>query len=300
MATLDVLFRSDEQNGGPVPRFEGFRLEGGGPVGTALVAASRLGARVGFVGTAGTDFAGDCKLMSLTRHGVDVTHVVRREGSERQVVLVWVDPETGDRSFSSPFDRRQAGLQPEELERGYITAAPYLHLDGNHPDAALTAARWVRDAGGTVVMDCATTSRCPSERRQELVSHTDVLICGSGFAQALTGETEVEPACRAALECGPEIVVQTEGEGGSYTATPDQQFHTPAFKVDVVDTTGAGDVFHGAYIVGLLRGWDVRRTAIFASAVSAMCCRHMGGRSGVGTFEETLDFCRKRGIEFTA
>ncbi len=297
LATLDVLFRCREPADGPRPSFEDFRLEGGGPVGTALVAASRLGARTAYVGTAGTDYAGECKLLSLSRHGVDVSRVVRREGPETQVILVWVDAETGERSFTCPFPWRQDPLRAEELDRSFITAAPCLHLDGNHAEAALAVARWTREAGGTVVMDCGTTSRRPGEGRRELLKWTDVLICGSGFAQALTGQPDVESACRAALQCGPRLVVQTEGERGSYTATPAEQFHTPAFRVDVVDTTGAGDVFHGAYIVGLLRGWDLRRTAVFASAVSAMCCMRLGGRSGVGTFEETLGFCRERGIE---
>ena len=92
-------------------------------------------------------------------------------------------------------------------------------------------------------------------------------------------------------------MVQTVGIDGSYTVTADEQFHTPAFEVDVVDTTGAGDVFHGAYLAGLLRGWDLRRVAIFSSAVSAIKCTRLGGRAGIPRFDKVLAFLRERGIE---
>jgi sugar/nucleoside kinase (ribokinase family) len=131
---------------------------------------------------------------------------------------------------------------------------------------------------------------------RELVRHTDVLICGSGFAQALAG---VEDVCRAGkeiLKLGPRTVVQTEGKEGSYTITPDECFHQPAFEVPVVDTTGAGDVFHGAYIVGIARGWDARATARFAAAVAALKCMHLGGRVGIPTYEQATEFLHQHSI----
>jgi ribokinase len=97
------------------------------------------------------------------------------------------------------------------------------------------------------------------------------------------------------LSLGPQIVVQTEGKDGSYTLTAEERFHTPAFDIRVVDTTGAGDVFHGAYLVGLLHGWNLQDVAIFATAVSAIKCTHLGGRKGIPTFEQTLTFLQQQG-----
>ena len=131
----------------------------------------------------------------------------------------------------------------------------------------------------------------------ELIQHVDVLIGGSGFVPALTGVTDIWEAGRAALKIGPRVVVQTEGADGSYTVTKDEEFHLPCFKIDVVDTTGAGDVFHGAYIVGLLRGWDLRRVALFSTAVSALKCTKLGGRAGIPTFDQTISFLKERGVE---
>jgi sugar/nucleoside kinase (ribokinase family) len=115
---------------------------------------------------------------------------------------------------------------------------------------------------------------------RRLLEHVSVLIGGSGFAQALTGRSEVWDAGAAVLDAGPSIFVQTEAERGCYTVTREERFHSPAFEVGVIDTTGAGDVFHGAYLVGLLRDWDLKRTAQFSNAAAAINCTTLGGRSG--------------------
>lgn len=297
LATLDVLIRLKEmptwEHG---TRLNGFRLEGGGLVGTAMVAAAKLGARVGFVGTAGTDEAADLKLKSMVECGVDLSHLVRHDGPEDHIVVVHVHAETGERVFAGMEAWRRQPLRAEELDRDYITSAPYLHIDGFHHEAALQAAKWMREAGKTVVMDGSKTSRPVGERQRALVPYVDVLITGAGFARGLTGIEDIWEAGEAILEMGPRIFVETVGEEGSYTVTADERFHTPAFQVDVVDTTGAGDVFHGAYIVGLLHGWNVRQVALFSTAVSAIKCTKLGGRAGIPGFQGTLAFLQERGI----
>ena len=122
MAVLDVLIRlKDMPTWEHGTRISAFRLDGGGPVGTAMAAAARLGARVAYMGTAGTDVAADIKLRELERYGVDLRWVVRRPGPESQVVLVYVDEETGERVFAGLQSLGDALLQPEELDREAIT-----------------------------------------------------------------------------------------------------------------------------------------------------------------------------------
>jgi sugar/nucleoside kinase (ribokinase family) len=163
-----------------------------------------------------------------------------------------------------------------------------------HPEAALQAARWMHEAGKTVVLDAATTKREIPESKRALVAETDVLICGSGFGAMLTGHKDPWQAGRAILDLGPSIVVQTEGVEGSFTVTRDDEFHTSAYEVDAVDTTGAGDVFHGAYLAGLVSGWDLRRTADFSSAVAAIHCTVPGNRRGIPTMQEVEAFRQGR------
>ncbi len=302
MATLDILVRLTEmptwEQGS---RFGAIAIDGGGPVATAIAAVSRLGVSAGFVGTCGSDRLAEIKLQTLAECGIDLSHLVRRPAPENEIVLVSVHEETGERVFTGSRLFYAYQLTPEQVDRDYLVAADVLHLDGYHVEAALLAAGWMHQAGKTVVLDGSATRNPIPAKMCALVRQADVLICGSGFGAMLTGREdpwEIGMAIlRRAQDMGPRVVVQTEGKAGSYTITRDERFHTPAFDVDVVDTTGAGDVFHGAYIVGMLRGWDARRTAQFATAVSAVKCTGLGGRRPIPCFDQVKEFLREHSIE---
>jgi ribokinase len=309
MAALDMILRTKEfpswERG---VRMSAAAIEGGGPVATAMVAVSRLGVPAGFVGTYGSDRLGQIKLGTLVENGLDVSRAVQRDALEDQAVLVCVHAETGERVFSGFQHARRSPLSVEELDRAYITGAEFLHLDGHHPDAALQAARWMHEAGKQVMLDGSATRGPVCPQMQALVAEADILICGEGFGPALTGQP-FDPSPEnlfqigeRILEMGPCVVVQTQGVDGSYTTTLGAHdrvthFHVPAFEVDVVDTTGAGDVFHGAYLVGLLQHWDLETVATFSTAVSAIKCTQLSGRRGIPSFEQAVAFLRERGIE---
>lgn len=296
LATVDILIRLREMpTWEAVSPISDFGLDGGGPVATACVAASRLGAKVGYIGTVGSGLLGEIKLRSLSEYGLDLSKVVRQNQPESQVVLVYVHEETGERVFAGLRTWEQKPLQVEELDRDYITSARFLHLDGTHLEAAIQAARWMKEARKQVSLDGSRTDGKPlSSDMIELIRFVDILICGSGFGKSLTGYTDPWKAGEAMLALGPKIVVQTEGKLGSYTQTFQERFHTPAFEVNVIDTTGAGDVFHGAFLVGLCHGWDLRKVALFASAVAALKCTCLGGRRGIPDFQKVMDFLRNR------
>ncbi len=298
LATLDVLMRMGDMPTWDAPQaMSDFGLDGGGPVGTACVAASRLGARVGFIGTVGNDLVGELKTRFLADYGVDLSHLVPVDSPERQVVGVYVHAQSGERLFSVLAGLHTTPLPVAALDRAYITSARFLHLDGFYHDCALQAAQWMHETGGRVCIDCRRTGdlTVPAPTL-ELLRHVDILVCGNGFCRALTGEAGIERAGPAALAYGPQVVVETHGEAGSFTFTGDEAFHTPACAVEVLDTTGAGDVFHGAYLVGQLHGWDLRQTAQFAAAASALKCTKLGGRRGIPTYAETIRFLEERGV----
>ena len=195
-------------------------IEGGGPVATALVAAQRLGVRTGFVGTFGSDRLGRIKRQTMEEEGIDLSRSLQRSGPDTQVVLVSVNEETGERIFSGVSTAEwhcgmeREPLQVEELDRGYITCADMLHLDGYHPEASLAAAGWMRAAGKPVMLDGSATHGPLSDEMRALVQTCDILICGTGFGPALSGESDLWRAGAAMLALGPRIVVQTEGADG--------------------------------------------------------------------------------------
>lgn len=303
LSTIDILARLGEMPAwGSANFLSGLRLDGGGPVGTGLTAAARLGARTGYVGVFGSDEVGELKLSQFKRDGVDVSRSVCRPGPESNVVLCYVHEVTGERVFSFPQNQiEMQALAPAELDRDYLTAAEYLLIDGYQHEAAFIAAEWMHEAGKKVMLDARKAENVVDQHDilDQLVCVTDILICGSGFSQSVVDKSDVWDACEAMLDLGPEIVVQTEGDQGCCTVTREDRFHTPAFNVPVVDTTGAGDVFHGAYLVGLLKGWDLRRTAVFASAVAAMKCMVLGGRAGIPTYEAVIKFLNERGYDLS-
>ena len=291
LATIDVLVRLTEMpDWEKDTRIEDLILDGGGPVGTALVAAARLGARAGFYGTAGNDDTAEFKLHLLEKEGVDTSHVLRRPIPEPQIILVCVHSQTGERTFFGTPSTGAFPLQPEELDRAYITRAEILHLDGFHPRAAIQAARWMQEEGKLVVLDAGKTGAEVSPSIRDLIPFVHVLISGDGFSRALTGIHNLHQAGQRILSMGPRIFVETLGERGSFTISCDEAFFTPAFPVNVVDTTGAGDVFHGAYLVGLLKRWPLREIARFASAAAAIKCTSLGGRRGIPFLPQVEEF----------
>ena len=296
--TLDIIFRLPELptwTKGVV--YDEYSIDGGGQVGTGLVAASKLGASTGYMGTAGSDYAGDMKLENLRKWGVDTSRVVRRSGPDGQVILVTVQSGIGERVFSHSDRLDAEALKPEELDYGYVTGADYLLLDGSHPEAALQAAVWMREAGKQVMLDGSKTDKPMDEATRRLIPYVDVLVCGAGFGEKLTDAADVYESGRKVLELGPSIFVETLGGDGSVTVTEDEEFSTPVFDVEVRDTTGAGDVFHGAYLYGLLKGWSLRDIAVFSTGVSALKCTRMGGRHSAPRLTEVLEFLSDRGVD---
>jgi ribokinase len=156
-------------------------------------------------------------------------------------------------------------------------------------EASIEAARQAKEMGFTVVMDAGTLR----EGYQELVCMVDVLIASERFGSALVGpDKPVHKALEVLSQWGPKEVVITLGPKGSIGWSGGERASQKAFPIDAVDTTGAGDVYHGAYIYGLLRGWNMADCMRFASAVSALKCMEIGARKGIPTLEETRDFMK--------
>ena len=260
---------------------EEFIRQGGGVTATAMVAAARLGARVAFVGAVGDDDFGDFTTRELEKEGVDTSRVVRAPGASSQFSFIMVEKASGKRTIL--WTRSDVPpLDPDSLDRDFITSCKVLHIDRHEIPAAMRAAGWVREAGGIVSMDAGTYA----PEVDDLLPLADVLITSHAFAVDSTGESDPARSARALLK-DRRIAGVTWGERGSWFACSDgAEFHVPAFEVNVVDTTGAGDVFHGAFSFGLARAWDALRCARFASAVAALNCTKLGGRAGIPTCEE--------------
>jgi sulfofructose kinase len=257
-------------------------IQCGGPASTALVTLSRLGIPTSFLGSISDDQFGIEIINGLKEEKVDHTFLKITPGYTSQFAFIAITEAAGNRTV---FWHRGTvpHLRSADVDLSPFSEARILHLDGLMIEASIEAAHQAREKGLTVVMDAGTMR----DGSLELLSLVDILIASEGFAQPLVGKNEpVEEALEALHRLGPHEVVMTRGSKGSIGLRDQQVVVQKAFPVDVVDTTGAGDVYHGAYIFGLLQGWDMARCMRFASATAALKCKEVGARSGIPGLEE--------------
>jgi len=284
---------------GIIPRFprmdeklwmEEFTRQGGGMVGTALVTLSRLGAKTCYVGKIGDDEFGRFVIEEFEKENVDTSRIITAPGGSARVAFIYVDKQTGKRTILIP-KRPIPTMTPADVLKDHIAAARILHTDGLEIDSAVQAARYAKEAGMTVVLD----GEVHHDRMRDILPFCDVIIGSEDFGRTISGRDDHVQAAEAIFaeqrKLSPDkVVVITLGERGAYCISKDGAFHTPAFKVEVVDTTGCGDVYHGAFVYGLLQGWNLPRIARFAAAVAALKCRALGGRAGIPTLREVEEF----------
>ncbi len=260
--------------------------QGGGPAATATVAAARLGARAVFCGVVGGDADGQVILDGLRAEGVDTGAVRVRAGAMSAHAYCWAEAGTGRRSIAWTRGS-SAALAADEVDGDLIASAQALLLDGHQPAAAIHAAELARAAGVPVLLDAG--SQLPS--MEALLSLCDHVVASREFVARRWGVDEPEAAAKAlAAACGATRTLVTLGGDGCVWVDQGQCHRLPAFAVEVVDTTGAGDVFHGAFAFGLAHRWPWDRLVPFAAAVAALKCRRLGGRAGIPSLAETSQF----------
>lgn len=259
--------------------FRGSHALPGGQVASTVVACQQWGLRTRYVGKLGEDDAARLHREAFRRAGVEAKIVTVPGGVSAQSLIV-VDA-GGERTVLCRKDERMV-LKPEDLQREWIEDARVLHVDGHDTAAATLAATWARAAGVPVVADL--DDLYPGV--EELLSNVDYLIVNHDFACRLMGEQDLSTALRRMHErYGCRLSAATLGEGGVLAWDGMRCWTTAAFKVGVVDTTGAGDIFRAGFIYGLLLGWGLERQMEFASAAAALNCTKVGARGGIETVE---------------
>ena len=251
---------------------------GGGPAATAAVAASRLGVRVGFVGTVGDDANGRAILEGLQGEGVDVSgvSVSSDQGSAASVVIV--DRTRGTRAICN----RPAPLIDLAAGAHLIAVTPIVHVDhvgwGPLIDSGLLPAgtRLSVDAGNDI----------PGFRSERVDLHVPTVEA----LRRQYGDLTVDDLLSRAVADGATVVVATDGSRGSYAlTTAGESAFAPALSVDVVSTLGAGDVFHGALVAAVVRGMPLADQLAFANVTAALSCRALDGRSGIPDLDTVLN-----------
>lgn len=247
----------------------------GGQVASAMVACQQWGLRTRYVGKVGDDAAASIHATEFLRTGVEA-HLFTSTGCPSQQSFILVDG-SGERTVLWRRDERLA-LRPEELRREWIISARALHVDGHDTAAAAQAAEWARAAGVPVIADL--DDLYPGV--EALLKNVDYLITSRDIPARLTNQEDLRkslPAVREKLGCT--LAAATLGQDGALAWDGAAFHYAAAYRVEPVDTTGAGDIFHAGFIFALLRNWPLQKQLDFACAAAALNCTAVGARGGI-------------------
>lgn len=252
----------------------------GGQVATAMVACQTWGLRARYIGKLGDDDAAALHREAFARAGVE-TQLLSAPGCPSQQAFILVE-DSGERTVLWKRDDRLT-LRPDDLRKEWITDARALHVDGHDTAAAIAAATWAREAKIPVVADL--DELYPGV--EQLLEKVDYLIVSRDIPERITGKTDLPDAlARVQKRFGCRLTSATLGPNGVLAYTRNAYCYRPAFRVNVVDTTGAGDIFHAGFIYGLLQGWGLERTLDFGCAAAALNCTGVGARGGIRSVVE--------------
>ena len=260
----------------------------GGQVATAAVACARLGLPTKYIGTLGDDERAIVQRQSLLSEGIDISGVIGRDGCATQTAYIIIDRDSGERTV---LWRRDPGLalRPDEVKPEWFADARMVHCDAGDMPAIIKVAETARALGIPVSLDADT--QYPELGR--LFASVDYLIAAAGLLEAWTGESDTARAIeKTQLEYGCRAVGVTLGADGCLLRAAGQLHYSPGFAIDCIDSTGAGDVFHGAFCYSVLEAMPLPDALDFANAMAALNCCALGARGNVARCEEAAELVR--------
>ena len=266
-----------------------YDVQGGGMVATALVAAQMLGASTEFWGRVGDDEPGHAVLKELKSFNVNTSQVHVVPEGRTGVCFVMVKADSGERAFVVN-QQKNLYVDLKNLHLDRIRKAKAVLIDATWIEAAQQAAHCARSHGVPVVADVHD----PSQPSLDLLSLADYAIIPKHLAEVLATKGDYARALHDLKARGTKMPIITLGAEGCTYLYQEKVFKLPAFRVKAVDTTGAGDCFHGAFSFALSRGFALPEAVGLASAVAAISCTKLGGRSGIPTYDQTLSFMREQ------
>jgi sugar/nucleoside kinase (ribokinase family) len=294
---LDVLARpvSEIPAGQGSARLDQIRMTAAGTAAGVAVDLAILGARVTSVGAVGTDALGDLLLALMSGRGVDVGGLVRLPEVQTSASILPIRP-NGDRP-ALHVSGANAVVRLGQLDLAPLAGADALHLGGVDTMAGLTDEELkqllttARDGGLFITMDVQSGAQTHlSPRVLNLLPYVDVFLPNLDQAAALTGLADPVPIARRLLAAGAPAVVLTMGDQGSLYLSRHERVHTPAFRVEVVDTTGCGDAFCAGYLLSVLRGLDLPAALRRATGAATLVASGLGSDAGLTGWDELADF----------
>ena len=264
---------------------------GGGPAPNAVYTLATLGCTVGLVASLGDDSQGNAILNELRNAGIDTAAVRRDSSVETPHAHIIVDGSNGYRTVILSSDDLPE-IRPEQVPAGYLNRTRLLTLDSRPTPAIIEMVKRAKSHGVKVMLDAGSVH----EYTDDLLPLVNYPVTSQSFVRQYFGHSDPHRAAATLVEAGAELAGVTLGSAGSVLVDPNGVAEIPAFPVKAVDTTGAGDLYHGGLLYGILHGWTLEQTGQFASAVAAIGCRSLGARSGLPLLAQVEKFLKKHGV----
>ena len=275
-----------------VPKFPGFDTKTeilqyeklpGGQVATAILFLSRSGCSARYIGKVGGDELGRRFLESLSSESIDTSSIIVEKSALNQYSFIIIDRDSGERTILWQRDEK-LNFRKSELNAESICSGKILHLDGYDSAAALYAASKCQEEGILVAIDLdRVVPDC-----EALIQKVDFLIVSSDFCSEFTGISNAIEAFQTLRDSLKGFLVMTSGAQGAVASVGGQCLMFPGIAVHAVDTTGAGDIFHGGFLYGLLQNWTLQRIMAFSNVASGLSCQYLGAQSGIRPLHEIL------------
>ena len=283
VASFDLIYTIPFQPG-PDAKMWASALDrcGGGPAANGAVTVSRLGYSAAFAGYLGHDAFGDEHLLDLQREGVD-TALVIRGSAPTSLSAILVKPD-GARTIVN-YAGGASTVPDGAIDFSGIKPTVIL-FDGHEPFISPPLARTAKAAGIKMVLDAGHVRQGTTE----LLELVDYAVCAAGFAQEYTGLADPEQAAAALVQHAPHVIITLGDRGLVWHNAAGDHGRLPAYSIEAIDTTGAGDSFHGAFAAAVAAGWAWPAILEYASATAALCCTRIGARHGIPTAQEVRAF----------
>jgi len=255
---------------------------GGGPVPTACQMVASLGKTVSFVGKVGDDDDGKLVLHGLSACGVNSSNMIVDSTLKTARASIWIDADDGSRTVALDTTRF-AFPSADEFDPLWLSECRLFEVDGRAAEATLIGLREAKRRGVITMLDAGAVRPLMNQMLPVL----DYAVVSSDFADTFSPGAGAPTLARGLIEAGVGTAIVTAGESGAYWCTAEGNGFVKGFQVTgIVDTTGAGDIFHGGLIYGILEGWDLERSIRFANAAAALSTRRLSGRMGIPTRPE--------------
>lgn len=287
-ALVEKIPKSDET----INMLDFFR-DVGGPVTVALNTFSALGGEAAYLGVIGRDDNGVLIKRSFKKFRINIDAIIEEKSSQSPCSIILVEKKNAKRAIifnpGCAFNGKFTDFRINEFKE-----IKYLYLDGVNTKEAINAAQWAKENNITVVLDAGVFT----PEMVKLIKKTDIVIASYHFLKEFSKESNIKNGIKEIKELGPGLAVVTKGSKGSYAYDGKNYCYQAAFKIKPVDTTGAGDVFHGAFLFGLTQSWNLKKILEFASATAAIKIMRTRDNNSIPKYNEVIKFLRNYSIKY--